>query len=345
MSSNKIGLVFLFIVSLIFLNGCPCPCPPHPPGIQWIWYDNVSDELYAIWGMETWGKSILVFNNIDTANGHISPARTILPPVFHITNMWLDRASDQLFVISPYPNNSILVFTDATTMNGNVTPARVISGTTTALDHGPFYLRVDSNSNQLYVVNANQNILVFTDATTANGDVAPARRITLTTSEGYGWGCGWGECGWAGPLIPWFDATSDQLYLASEDLKGRLSILVFTDVSTMNGNVAPARGFSTTTSSFPTGLWLDSTSDQLYVETLDSILVFTDATTANGDVVPARRIIPTTNGSYPIPFWLDAASNQLYLVNYNTKSGVSILVFTDVSTMNGNVAPSRVLYP
>jgi len=120
MSSNKIGLVFLFIVSLIFLNGCPCP-PTPPPGIQYIWYDNVSDELYAIRE-----KSILVFNNIGTANGRISPAHTILPPVFYITNMWLDRASDQLFVISPYPNNSILVFTDATTMNGNVAPSRVL---------------------------------------------------------------------------------------------------------------------------------------------------------------------------------------------------------------------------
>ena len=335
MSSNKTSLVLLFVVLLIFLNGCPSPSYSPHPTISSLWYDDISNELYVIKD-----NHILVFNNISTANGHISPVRIISPPAIYtqrvyggLSNMWLDRASNQLFVTSPY-TNSILVFTDTSSMNGNVVPARVISGTTTELDT-PAGLWLDPNSNQLYVRNSN-GILVFTDASTMNGNASPARSIIPTTNGFY-------------PIPFWLDSASDQLYLTSVDLKGRISILAFTDVGTMNGNVVPARVISGTTTELvtpPTGLWLDSISDQLYVECgQDGILVFTDATTANGNVAPARSIIPTTNGFYPIPFWLDSASDQLYLTSVDLKGRISILAFTDASTINGVVTPSRVLYP
>jgi hypothetical protein len=219
-------------------------------------------------------------------------------------------------------------------MNGDVVPARVISGTTTELVTPPTGLWLDSNSNQLYVRNSN-GILVFTDASTMNGNVAPARSIIPTTNGFY-------------PIPFWLDSASDQLYLTSVDLKGKISILAFTDVGTMNGNVVPARVISGTTTELvtpPTGLWLDSNSNQLYVRNSNGILVFTDASTMNGNVAPARSIIPTTNGFYPIPFWLDSASDQLYLTSVDLKGKISILAFTDVGTINGDVAPSRVIYP
>ena len=229
MSSNKTSLILLFVVLLIFLNGCPCPSYSPHPTISSLWYDDVSNELYVIKD-----NHILVFNNISTANGHISPARIISPPVIYtqmvyggLSNMWLDRSANQLFVTSAY-TNSILVFTDTSIMNGNVAPARVISGTTTELVTPPTGLWLDSISDQLYVECGQDGILVFTDATTANGNVAPARSIIPTTNGFY-------------PIPFWLDSASDQLYLTSVDLKGRISILAFTDASTINGDVAPSR--------------------------------------------------------------------------------------------------------
>ncbi len=226
MNKNRISLILLFVILILF-DGCPCPSYSPHPTISSLWYDAVSNELYVIKD-----NHILVFNNISTANGHISPARIISPPAIYtqmvyggLSNMWLDKVSNQLFVTSTY-TDSILVFTNASTMDGNVVPARVISGTTTELDT-PAGLWLDSNSNQLYVRNSN-GILVFTDASTMNGNVAPARSIIPTTNGFY-------------PIPFWLDSASDQLYLTSVDLKGRISILAFTDVNILNGDVAPSR--------------------------------------------------------------------------------------------------------
>ena len=126
MKNNKIFLVLLFIV-MILLNGCPSPSYSAHSTISILWYDDVSNELYVIKD-----NHILVFNNISTANGHISPARIISPPVIYtqmvyggLSNMWLDRSVNQLFVTSSY-TNSILVFTDTSTMNGDVAPSRIL---------------------------------------------------------------------------------------------------------------------------------------------------------------------------------------------------------------------------
>lgn len=327
----------LFIVVGLFY-GCPSPYeykPPPFPLIVSLWYNAVSNELYVLKG-----QRIEVFNNASAANGQISPARTISPPIINsysymgYSNIWLDNASDQLYVVSPFLN-CILVFTDATSIDGNVTPARVISGTT-ELNH-PVSLWLDSNTKQLYVLSSSNNdILVFTDATTANGNVSPARIISGPATElNY-------------PTSLWFDSNSDQLYVASG--YSNISILVFTQASTMNGNVAPVKSITSTllygTHSW---LWLDSPSNEFYVicgYNGIGAFVFTDATTANGNVVPTRQITATQAvGGIGGPIWVDSTSDQLYITHQGIKEPGSILVFDNASTINGNVTPSRVIYP
>ena len=191
-----------------------------------LWLDSNSNQLYV-----RNSNGVLVFTDATTANGNVAPARNIsLTALFYgLADLWLDSISNQLYVGNDngMGNENILVFTDTSTMNGTVLPARVISGTTTELDN-PTGLWLDSNSNQLYVECVRRGILVFTDATTANGNVAPARSITPTTNGFY-------------PIPLWLDSASDQLYLTSVDLKGRISILAFTDVGTINGSVTPSR--------------------------------------------------------------------------------------------------------
>jgi DNA-binding beta-propeller fold protein YncE len=135
---------------------------------------------------------------------------------------------------------------------------------------------------------------------------------------------------------------------------GTNSILVFNNPGTLNGNVAPDRMISgsNTTLNFPKGLWLDSTSNRLYVANAgtNSILVFNNPGTLNGNVAPnpASTISgsnTTLNG--PWGLWLDSTSNRLYVANANNSS---ILVFNNpnappgfcpICRPNGNVAPDR----
>lgn len=337
MKNNKIYLLLLFIAVGLFY-GCPCTYEYTPPPnslIVSLWYDAPSNELYVLKG-----KNILVFNNANKANGHVSPARIISPPDIYssspymgYSNIWLDNTSNELFVVSPYLS-SFFVFTDATTANGNITPAWVISETT--MNH-PVSLWLDSNTDQLYVLSSSDDdILVFTDATTASGHIIPARIISGT------------ETGLNYPTGLWLDSNSDQLYVASG--YSYTTILVFTQASTTNGNVAPARSItSATLYSTPCWLWLDSLSNELYVICRYNgigAFVFTNATTANGNVVPTRKITATQAlGGFGGPFWLDSTSDQLYVAHQGIKEPGSILVFDNASTINGNVTPSRVIYP
>ncbi len=192
---------------------------------------------------------------------------------------------------------------------------------------------LDSASNQLYVGKGG-SIFVFNDASTANGNVSPARVISTTGLT---------------PQTLWLDSASNQLYVGSIYTN---SILVFTDASTVNGNVSPARVISTTGLATQS-LWLDSASNQLYVGNIhsNSILVFTDASMTNGSILPARIISGTMTESNltftlwsPTALWLDPASDQLYVGNVG---GIStfrgILVFTAASIANGSVSPARVI--
>ena len=201
----------------------------------------------------------------------------------------------------------------------------------------PFIISLwyDAGANELYVLKGN-NILVFNDASTANGHVTPARVISGAATElNY-------------PTSLWLDSNSDQLYVASG--YSNTSILVFTQASTANGNVAPARSISSTDFyGLPCWIWLDSLSNQLYVTSgyvSAGVFVITDATIANGNVVPTRKITATqVLGGLGGPFWVDSTSDQLYITHQGIKEPGSILVFDNASTINGDVTPSRVIYP
>ncbi len=256
-----------------------------------MWLDSAADRLYVADELK---RSIFVFNNASTATGDIAPSRIISGASTSLgftEGLWLDAANDELYVAS-WDNNKIVVFSQASTTAGNVTPSRIISGATTSLSN-PYGLWLDSVNDRLYVSSShNSAILVFDNASSANGDIAPSRVISGPTTT------------LSRPRSIWLD--SDQLYVADADLN---KINVYNNASTANGDVAPARVISgaNTGLNWATGVWLDKATDRLYIgnDLGNNVLVFSNASSANGNITPSK-IIPL-NGAAGI--WLDTSPN------------------------------------
>ena len=232
--------------------------------------------------------------------------------------------------ISDFGAGAILVFNTAGSAQGNIFPDRNISGAATLL-FGPEGIWLDKASNRLYVANLGANsIEIFENAGTANGNIAPSRTISGAST------------GLSGPSGIWYDSASDTLYVTNQTAN---SIEAFADVSSLSGNVAPSRTISgsNTTLQSPIGIWYDSTSDELYVANFNdaSIDIFDNASTLNGNVAPSRTLSGSnTTFVDPIALWLDNSSDQLYASDYS-KGAVD--VFDNASTVNGNIAPSRII--
>lgn len=138
------------------------------------------------------------------------------------------------------------------------------------------------------------------------------------------------------------DAANDRLYVA--DLR---SILVFNNVSTAAGNVAPAR---VVTSFGPlggfVGIYLDTVNDRLYAPVnlgfqTNEVRVFDAASTAS-NAAPTRTFSFTSH--FLIDVAVDATRDILYAFHVNaTTTLTEIAVFDNASTRTGVVTPTRVI--
>src|SRR5258708_4694577 len=131
---------------------------------------------------------------------------------------------------------SIVRFDNALAGNtsGNIAPSATISGAATLLDT-PAYILVDSTNDRLYVADpgnpasatSNPSILIWDNASTKTGNVAPTRNITgLATTL-------------AQPFDLALDTGRNLLYVADGP-----DVEVFSSASTSSGNVVPARTLS-----------------------------------------------------------------------------------------------------
>lgn len=275
-------------------------------------------------------NAIVVYATANTMNGTQVPVRKIWGVHTRLVQphaLWIDESRDILYVANSYgggfrcPGN-ILVFDDASTISGPAAPSRVIEGMNTMLAT-PLDLWVDPDSDTLYVANANPEwtpppppnpidpfdpdslppgVNVYGSASTANGDVAPSRRIFSTN-----------------PLHPLnqdalvhdihVDPIHDDLYLANQNQW----VLVYSPASAVNGNVAPARvlsGFGTVE-----GLYYVSCTDQLFISDIatvpPSIKVYDAASTRSGPIggSPDRTITWTPTDKAPSqPLWVTCVS-------------------------------------
>jgi hypothetical protein len=221
--------------------------------------------------------------------------------------------------VSNAANNSIVRFDSALTATGNATPGATIVGANTKLS-SPQYMFLDVTNNRLFVANqAGSNVLIFDNANTTTGNVAPNRTIggptTLLSS----------------PVDVALDRVKNFLYVADGT-----TIMVFANANTTTGDVAPLHslflGFNAS------ALFVDSGSDRLFAAdtTTNAVHVFDTASTLN-NVVTANRIISGVNTQLNQPAGLQVDSaGRLVVSNFN---GPSITIYSAAATANGNLTP------
>jgi len=203
------------------------------------------------------------------------------------------------------------------TLGGGPTPTPTPTGSPTPTP--------PAGAGKLYVSNGGANsILRFDDALTASGNIVPAATISgaATTLNG--------------PVFITLDAAADRLYVANN---ADLSILIFDNISTKNGNVAPERTIAggLTTLVSPTDVSLDKGRNLLYVADDIDIHVFASASTATGNVAPARTFtLPVAVSA----IFVDSANDRLYAAQQTANA---ILIFDSASTLNGTVTANRTI--
>jgi hypothetical protein len=216
---------------------------------------------------------------------------------------------------------------------GTYVAERSIAGSNTQLDTNLFDFALDAANDRLYVADL-RSILVFNNASTANGNIAPSR--TVTTLPG-------ASGGFSGGI--YLDTTRNILYAATNLLGVTQNVQVFENASAASG--ATANRTITFAIRSISDIAVDTTRNILYVYGTDSggfarILSFDNASALVSISVPTRVLsFPDSGGSGPIGLFVDAANNRLYV----PRNDGTIAVFDAASTVSGSVAvntfPSR----
>jgi len=202
---------------------------------------------------------------------------------------------------------------------------RNLVGANTQLDTNLFDFALDAANDRLYVADL-RSILVFNNASTLVGNVAPTR--TVSTIPGL-----FGAFNGGIQL----DAARNILYAATNFLGATQNVQVFDNASTASAATASR----TLTFSIRTigDIALDATRNILYVYGTDptgfsELLSFDNASTLSGAVTPNRVVsFPDSGGTGPIGIFIDSANDRLYV----PRSGGTIAVFNGASMVSGNV--------
>ena len=290
-------------------------------------------------------NSIVVFNNASTATDNISPVRTVQDTVASLpspSGLSVDIEHDRLYMTTPGVN-SIQVIDHASQLQSASPPViTTISGATTTLN-GAADVFADAINDMLYVANTNANsILVFNNAlTTLTANITAAdTAIPVVDTTDFPTA---GTIRIESENISYAGLTPTSFTGAIRGVDGTTAVS-HTIGATVRNN-APNRtiiGAATALSS-PSGIYVDTTNDQIYVANTgsNSILVFNNAGTVSGNVTPTRIIAGgLTTLSTPSDIFVDTTNDQIYVANTGSNS---ILVFNNAGTVSGNVTPARII--
>lgn len=307
-----------FALALLLLSGCSSGRSSGSLGGGGI--GTSTGQLYV-----STNSAILRFSGALTATGNLAPAGTITGSATLLSSpehLIVDPSADRLFVANQ-GGSSILVFDLASHTTGNAAPTRTISGASTLLA-APHDLGLDGANNLLYVADGTQ-ILVFQSASTINGNVPPVHNISMGFAVG----------------AIFLDGTNNRLYVA--DTSGN-AISRLEGASLQDGTAVVAATISGAATGLarPQGMALDSTSRLIVSNAAGpSITIFASAATASGNVTPVATISgAATQLSGPDQIVFSPGQNNGELYVGDNLAG-AILIFTNLVSASGNVAPSR----
>ncbi len=175
--------------------------------------------------------------------------------------------------------------------------------------------------------------------------VSPGCRAESDASDGGAGGAGAGGAGAAGGGAP---DEGTHLFVLSQNL----GIASFVDAEDVSGTVEATTFLSSgpdTGMYGPRDLELDA-AGTLYVasENDGSVVMYTNAVAATGAVKPSRRLAGAATGVVsPNALAIDRTAGELYVTNSGALGAgdASIRVFSGLATLDGDVAPSRVIEP
>ena len=223
----------------------------------------------------------------------------------------------QLYVATP---TAILRFASALSANGAVVPTATISGTATQIS-APQHILIDTATNRLFVPNqGNATILIFQNASTASGNVAPSAVMSSTS--------------FSAPIDVAVDATKNLLYVADGS-----NILVFSGESAFSGTFT-AVPVSTISTGFAIGaIFLDVTNNRMFLTdtTTNSVDIMDNASSQTSVALFTGTISGTQTGlNQPRGVALDG-SGRLIVSN---AAGASITIYPPAAVpAGGNAAP------
>jgi hypothetical protein len=168
---------------------------------------------------------IHVYASASTVNGNAAPVRD-LTTNFQLSGIFIDGASDRLYV-ADHAGNAVAVYDHASTLaSGLITANRAVQGAATHLS-GPGSVQVDGAGRLVVSNSLAPSVTIYANAATADNDVAPVAEIAGSNT------------GFSVPTQIFVDTTGNgTLYNADP---GAARVAVWGNLNTANSNIAPTR--------------------------------------------------------------------------------------------------------
>lgn len=259
-------------------------------------------------------------SSLEGASATDQPLTGALTRLSNPTYLTVHPSSGQL-IVADQGAAAVLFFSSPTDLEGNVPPERILTGAGTEL-LGPVQVFVDSSNDELYVLDkANSQVLVFADASTIEGEVAPIRRIGGATTA------------ITSPNAFFFRGNTEQLSVLNPS-----EILTFENFRSANGSPAPSgrvSGAATTFSNLTYGELTNSGNLILVDAGTDQILTFDGWIFDRTNEAPTR-IVGGNNTRISEPRQFVLSGDSMYLAD-----GANVLFFDGIGTLEGNDFPTR----
>lgn len=153
--------------------------------LNWLFMDVAGDRLFALQPAGLTSK-ILVFSQVSTRNGNVTPNRLMVFPDTSVVQVLLDSTRNKLYLRT---TREILVYDNGASLNGPdmlSVPHRTIRPSADPIGQLS-QIFLDTRRDELYVLTQLQSgareLSVFGSASTADGSPLPVRKLTSTAID------------------------------------------------------------------------------------------------------------------------------------------------------------------